>query len=472
MSYLMIRNPGVADYRGLTLLGVSTSRHSNKPGTIGLFGSGSKNSIASLLRNNITPVIYTGNLKMEFSVSAETVGGKVFNQVVVKYSGSDIDGKTKNNTEKLGFVTEFGIKDWNKLAMAYREFVSNAIDGSIETTGNFNDVEFEIVEKPRAKSGHTSIFLPYTPEIASCHNSLNIMFMHFTRQSYLKNFLVPKTGVLDDKVHIYKKGVLVCLMNGKSVYDYNFSDDLELDESRNAQHYEIRYHLAGRLKDFSVDELSNVMKHVKADKTYFESDLNYGYAKLNDYWSEGAKADYRKKYRDAWDKAFTDKAVLCPTPELSGFIYAKGLSPVNMMSSSWNEILISYGIPSASDILNGIEQNHGQEVEVTEVVKNTFDFAWSIFVKYEMTNTKNPPVLKCYRPLQNGNMQEFGLCCEKDGCIYINVDIGGADLLKTCIHELIHWVTSSEDCTRDYQDACLRLTTLMCLKEMEIASNV
>ena len=37
--YLMIRNPGVADPRGFTLLGVSTTRSAGQTGTIGQFGS-------------------------------------------------------------------------------------------------------------------------------------------------------------------------------------------------------------------------------------------------------------------------------------------------------------------------------------------------------------------------------------------------------------------------------------------------
>ncbi len=64
--YLMIRNPGVADHRSFTLIGASGTRFSNRPGTIGQFGSGSKLSIALLLRMGIRPVVCASNLKMEF----------------------------------------------------------------------------------------------------------------------------------------------------------------------------------------------------------------------------------------------------------------------------------------------------------------------------------------------------------------------------------------------------------------------
>ena len=39
------------------------------------------------------------------------------------------------STEDLGFVMSYGEKDWNGIALALREFVSNAIDRAIREHG-------------------------------------------------------------------------------------------------------------------------------------------------------------------------------------------------------------------------------------------------------------------------------------------------------------------------------------------------
>ena len=128
--FLMIRNPGVADAAAFTLLGVSTTRSAGVAGTIGQFGSGSKNSLALLLRTNVNPVIICGNLKMDFFSKPKMVSGQQFDQVCVKYSGKEIDGTSKTSTDDLGFTLQWGIQDWNKTSMALREFVANAIDAA------------------------------------------------------------------------------------------------------------------------------------------------------------------------------------------------------------------------------------------------------------------------------------------------------------------------------------------------------
>lgn len=121
----MIRNPGVADAAAFTLLGASTTRNAGVNGTIGMFGSGSKYSIAKLLRDSVNPVIICGNLKMEFYTKPRNVGGQQFNQICLKYSGKDLEGNSKTSNEDLNITTEWGVQDWTNIVMAVREFVAN-----------------------------------------------------------------------------------------------------------------------------------------------------------------------------------------------------------------------------------------------------------------------------------------------------------------------------------------------------------
>ena len=93
--------------------------------------------------------------------------------------------------------------------MALREFVANAIDGNTVAGGSYKGVEFEVVEKPRAKFGHTAVFIEFTPEIEKCYSVLGTMFLHYGDASLLEQKCLPKRFPNEDNVLIYKKGVLV-----------------------------------------------------------------------------------------------------------------------------------------------------------------------------------------------------------------------------------------------------------------------
>ena len=73
---------------------------------------------------------------------------KEFNRVVVRYGGSDpVTGASRSSTEDLGFVLNYGEKDWDEVALALREFVSNAIDRSIREKGDWSGVKIELVDE-------------------------------------------------------------------------------------------------------------------------------------------------------------------------------------------------------------------------------------------------------------------------------------------------------------------------------------
>ena len=65
-AYLKIENVGVCPPEGFSVLGVSLADTSKNVGVIGQFGSGSKNAVAVLLRNELSPVVFAGTLKLEF----------------------------------------------------------------------------------------------------------------------------------------------------------------------------------------------------------------------------------------------------------------------------------------------------------------------------------------------------------------------------------------------------------------------
>src|SRR5579871_5559470 len=124
-AYLKIENVGVCPPEGFTVFGVSLADTSNNSGVIGQFGSGSKHSVAVLLRNELLPVVFAGTLKLEFGTRSQVVSdsqaSKEFNRVVVKYGGTDsITGASRSSTEDLGFVLDYGKQDWGEIALALR----------------------------------------------------------------------------------------------------------------------------------------------------------------------------------------------------------------------------------------------------------------------------------------------------------------------------------------------------------------
>ena len=178
-AYLKIENIGVCPPEGFTVLGVSLADTSTNEGVIGTFGSGNKHGVAVLLRNGLPPVVFAGTLKLEIRTRPQTVAdsqaSKEFGRVVVKYGGTDpMTGASRSSTEDLGFVLEYGKQDWNEVALALREFVSNAIDRSIREWGDWSGVKIEIVEESqvRAKRNHTRVFVPMNAEVLEFYNNL------------------------------------------------------------------------------------------------------------------------------------------------------------------------------------------------------------------------------------------------------------------------------------------------------------
>jgi hypothetical protein len=102
-AYLKIENIGVCPPEGFTVLGVSLADTSGHEGVIGQFGSGNKHAVAVLLRNGLSPVVFAGTLKLEFSTRPQTVAdgvaSKDFGRVVVKYGGIDqATGASRSST--------------------------------------------------------------------------------------------------------------------------------------------------------------------------------------------------------------------------------------------------------------------------------------------------------------------------------------------------------------------------------------
>jgi len=447
--YLCIRNPGVADPRGFTLLGVSTTRDSGHEGTIGQFGSGSKLSISLLLRHEIYPIITCGRLKLSFYLKEEVVKGQTFRRVCVRYSGTDLDGVARNYTEETGFTLGWGSLDWDDLRMAGREILSNAIDSSLIAGASHQAVKIEEVETVRARDGYTQVFLPLTDEVRQMRAFFPQQFLHLQNQDFLNRRCLLKDHP-DPLVRVYKKGVLAWQDNEPSVFHYNLAD-LRLDESRNASEWDVRHAVATAIRKESAETLSVLLRSIIDDHQLWEATLDSYYLCRDD-----SNEETRQTFQTAWKMAAGPNAVATHGDFLGDFVRNKGYYPVQV-PKSWRETLHRYGVPCDLTVLSMNEQKGNMVGEPTQEMVDIVHQVWDLLSEHDLTNGKDCPKVQSFTSLMEGGSQTHGYYIPDGDVVYLHSSLGGEMLFKVALEEVAHYVTGAGDASRDLQDFLFRL---------------
>ncbi len=477
-AYLKIENVGVAPEEGFTVFGVSLADTSHNSGVIGQFGSGNKHGVAVLLRNELSPVVFAGTLKLEFStrpqVVADSQATKEFNRVVVKYGGTDpITGASRSSTEDLGFVLDYGRQDWGEVALALREFVSNAIDRSIREVGDWSTVKVEIVTEAqvRAKSGYTRVFVPLNADVLQFYNDLGKWFLHFSEPESLKKAILPKANRnLGDRsaAVIYRRGVRVREFQAsdtESLFDYNL-DDLRIDESRQASDWDVKHGAGKALADADKSTLAILFDRLlNSDRPAWE--FSFDHYSMQPSYGDGTDAVARRQKN--WQEAFSQVAggdgVLTGKGtvdqlERKGFVPV--VAPENLVSAA-----ASYGVQTSASVLS-VDELSGREItDATPDAQAAVDLAWNWIIDAGLNNGKSKPPVKCFSSILDGGTMLNGFY--RNGEVFINSDLAGSAsavagpvalsnrLLKVALEELSHFVTESTDNSRDFQDYLLEL---------------
>lgn len=458
MNYLMFQNPGVADPAGFTLLGASGSRGNSN--MIGMFGTGSNFAVATLLRMGVKPVIIPGNLKMEFDVKGIMACGKAMKQIVVKYSGKDINGNTNNRTDDLSVTTSMGIADWTKPSMALREFISNAIDGATASGKTYKDVVLNFADKPRAKAGHTSVFIPVNPDIIDAFTEIKESFLHFTNESLLTQTFLPKQK--EGVVSSYKKGVLVNQNNSKqSLFDYNFGDSLRLDECRNADNHDIYSAATYAWLKAPADKIATLLRGCHND---IKGELLESNISSYSFYDCKENHPHFKRWKDTFISLYGEQAVVSADNTLDTFVAHKGFKAVFMPRNIY-AILERCGVKTEKSVLTEMEVKGRVTSEATPAMIEAVSKVWELLGKYKMLNGRNIPQIMGFKEVMNAGSQVMGEY--KDGIVYLHENLGGRDLLKVALEEVVHHVTGAGDMSRDLQDYTFNLVTLMGLTNVD-----
>lgn len=474
MQYLCIRNPGLAPIEGFTVLGVSTTRYAGSFQTIGQFGSGSKHAVNLLLRNNINPVIYVGKLRLEFFTKPMNVNDGLsshdYSRVCVKYGGQDANGKNCSSTEEMSVTLEHGIYDWTSVDMAMREFVSNGLDRTVRETGGFRGIEIEVVDKPRAKSGHTAVFIPLTPDVQKFYSELHKRFLHFSEPHNLTKKLLPKSNRnLSGKktTMVYKNGVFVREFSQDdipSVFDYNLGNELQLDESRHVDDYSIKAAVTNAVVNAKSSELVPILRAVVAGEKVFEANLD-SYRLRDTYASGDVRKRQEKEWQEAWAVAAGPNSVATSNkPNIASFVQKKGFHSQVVQSDAWFSALESHGVLTDTKVLTDVEEKGSEVSEATPDMVAAVDKVWDLLVKHDMCNGRDKPPVMAFTEIMDGEAQRLGYYSFTDKKVYLHTDLGLGQshmLLQTTLEEVVHHVTGSGDMSRDLQDWLFRIVTKM-----------
>ena len=490
-AYLRIENVGVAPADAFTVLGVSMADQSSNAGMIGQFGSGSKHSIALLLRNELQPIVFAGNLKLEFSTRPQVVSDsqatKRFERVVVKYGGTDLEGVSRSATEDVGFVLEFGRLDWDDVAMGLREFVSNAIDRSIREKGDWSGVAVDVVSESqvRAKSGYTRVFIPLTPEVLEFYNNLGKWFLHFSEPESLGKAILPKANRnLGDRkaAVIFRRGVRVREFESsdtESLFDYNL-DNLTIDESRKASDWDVRHGAGKALANADSTTLAILFERLlSSERSYWEFAFDI-YSLQPSYHESTEAIENRKK---AWQGAFEaiagEESVLtskATVNQLERKGYKPVVAPENLIAAAG-----LYGVKTSSSVLSADELSGREITKATPDAQAAVDYVWDLIEEIGLNNGKDQPDVRSFSSILDAGVMLNGFY--RDGVVYINRDLAGdaysvagnkalSDrLLKVAFEEVAHYATNgATGNSRDFQDYVLEVAVKLARRSEEKVS--
>lgn len=467
-QFLRIANKGFADPDALTIIGVSSSRYSNK-GLIGQFGTGSKYSIALLLRNDLAPTVYVGKLCMSFSTTPKVIDNLPQELVTVRYSGKDLEGSAVNRKERLGYTSSYGELDWNDLTMAPREFVSNAIDGAIRSGHNMDEVTVEVTDKMRAKAGWTQVFIPLAPEVLLFFQELPFRFLHFHPQhkANLEATMLPKVCPQDDRhVRIYKKGVLVATVDHEqgSQFDYNVGDELKLDESRNAQPWDVKTACARAWAKATREQKEALLVALSHNPMIWEGTLDPDFMDGSYYLSKEQQEESRREWKAAFEHVHGEDAVVVTSHFSADYVQRKGFKPV-AADQQIKKIAERSGVKNEDSVLTGMERSGRVVCDATEEMHEAVEQWWKQIISVGLANGRHKPEVKGFQQPMDAESQTWALADTANGVVYFHVELAGNGLRKAAVEELAHHCTGATDCSRDFQDWILRLLTQLVFKD-------
>jgi hypothetical protein len=256
---IIFRNPGLADLRALTTMGVNVKPGSTNP--IGYFGTGFKYAVATLLRHNCTVTLWRGFEPFRFTSTPVDIRDSQFSIVNM-------------NDRELGFTTDLG-KNWEPW-QAYRELHCNALDEGGSTTPAHDDC---------------------AESFEGCENETWIVVSgeaidkaHARRSDFLildAPWIVTPTCEIRKQPakHIFYRGFAAYALQVPSRYTWNITAGLCLSEDRTISYYSAMNHIAQGINALDdshqalIEEILTAPR-VPSSNACFEGAIDFGWSSI------------------------------------------------------------------------------------------------------------------------------------------------------------------------------------------------
>lgn len=409
MNYLIFENVGEAPIPAITTFGVTLTDSATCTGTIGEFGTGSKQAICVCLRHGLFPIIHTGRVRasfilQEFKVSDGLTTG-TFNKVKVRLEGKTSDGAQIARTDDTGFVLEVGRKDWTCLEQGLREFTTNTIDRTLrENLANGTDLVPKVYLSetiPAPRVGITRVIVPANEEVILFYAKLTESFLHFEYPDLLSQEVLKKSPARDSLLgtgaHFYRLGCLFTFEGyddlPPSIFDYNFDGSLKVNESRTAYKHEVMNAIGRNLDTASAEVKVQLLKALGSGDNYLE-------AQLSEYYFCSWYSERKETWLQAWELAFGD-AILTTTANESSWADKKGLKYRFLPSCGIVRHLSGMGIRTASMAKSEVEN-----IQLEEPPQNIVDTISRVtnYLKRYIPELKVPTI----KVVMEGESVDFG----------------------------------------------------------------
>jgi len=380
---------------------------------------------------------------LEFFTQPESMGEKTYNRVFCKISN--------RKPERLSIAAEYGEQDWGALSMALREFVSNAIDAA---GGSVKGVKVDVVDETQLtpRRDKTIVAIPLTPEVQRWYQALPVMFLQFRpdAKKLLNQRVMEK--VEPNTCAVYRKGVMVRLIdhetNGPSLFNYNFGDDLHIDEARNLSDNNVKENIAREVAR-SKTALVEIFRELSSGKEFLEANLPEFELK----WTAG---NNKEAWQEAWKEVYGNGVISHGVTPLTEMAQRKGHKVICIHNVAWYNAMVRAGIKSIIDCLDNVNENGHVIKDPSYLELEVMKQVWDWMDACDCLNGKTAlPDLKLFEAPMEAESSKMGYY--RNNTIYIHLE--SKQNHQTYLEELAHYVTGPGDYSRDFQDYAFRIAT-------------
>lgn len=414
-QYLEIKSFGEIDVQAFTLIGASTKKGDSTK--IGMYGSGNKYSIATLLNQGIDFKVFSGEDEIVFTTKDQMFRDQDFKVILV-------------NGVETSLTTTMGGDDWKSAFAPIREIYSNALDedsdATIKKTSEFS-----------AEKGYTKFYIELTEDVDHFYKNIHLYFCNTNPKVLFSNTHGSMFSNTDDgNTRVFRKGILSHYdIKNKSLLHYNL-DNIDINESRVIKYiWQIDYKLAILWKSCTNEELISTL-------LFRLNGSNNGFLEHKIEWSES------EQFSTAWHSVCSGKK-FAPVEYLEMFseedlrnAYLLPMKLLKPLKEQFTDLQV-LGMTSKTD-------SNFVIVKPNQILIDKVIDAMSKLNSTRYTHRFDNPQIEYVKFFNQGTL---GLA--DDNKIYLSTKLDSYsvdEIAKIIIEENEHNITGFEDETRSFQN--------------------